>query len=472
MLVKSFLAWMDKASMRERAEAAAMLAEAYLAGHYGGDSAEEMEAALASVLDDPSLPVRRALARTLAESPAAPRHLVLALAADQPEVSALLIARSPLLTEADLIDLATTSEGLALVGLALRHEVPARLAREIIARKMFDAVHVLVGNHQAEIDEPDLLAALAAFGNHAKLRAAMLGRPGLPASVRHALMHAVAGSLCAFVTEGGFLPAARNARILDETLQGGTVAIARQVGRDLAGFVRYLRWEGHLTPALLLRAVLAGEMKLLDAALAELCGLDIRKVEMHVGSGSVAALTALLRRAELPGFLVPVMIAALREAGRHDPAAFNGDFMLPVILVAQQAALAVPGEEGIRLIALLRRYEAEAARQQARRMAETLRREAIDEEQARLSLLPLDIGPEMLRLAQAAPLEEARPPSPAFAPLDRRIARARGLVLDEPIPDLRSVIAEWRAEQMAQGMTPAGEAPRAANSQPARNLAA
>lgn len=465
MLVKSFLAWMDEAPVRERAEAVTMLARAYLARALGGDSPAAVEAALTSILDDPSPLVRRALAMAFADRQDAPRHVVLSLAADQAEVSGLLIARSPLLTEADLIDLAVTGERLTLMAIALRHDVTRRIAHAIAARTDFDSAFALVGNGHSEIAEGDLLGLVDRFGEHPRMREALLRRGDLPATVRHALMLRVAESLGHFVTGGGFLNAARKARVVDETTQTGTVAIARGTG-DIGVFVAHLRGKGQLTPALLLRSVLGGDTAFIAAALADLCEMDPARVAGLAASRSETAIAALLRRAGIPAFLHPVLTAAIRAAAVLPAAERRGEFALPVIRAAQSACIDIPGEEGVRLMALLRRYEAEAARHESRHLAESLRREA-SEERAQFSLPPPDIGPEMLRLsgiddAPAAVLEEAEiePVAETPPPNDRRIAanlsktapvreqtRARGLVLDEPIPSLKSLIAEWKAER-------------------------
>lgn len=450
MLVKSFLGWMNKASMRERAEAADMLARAYLAGTIGEDDPQDVEAALTTILDDPSPLVRRALAMAFADRRDVPRHIVLGLAADQPEVSALLVARSPALTEADLIELASTGERLVLVAIALRHDVTARVAAEIVLRGALDPTFALIGNREAEIGEADLLAVVSTFGSKPRLREALLARGDLPASVRHALMINVAASLGSFVTDGGFLNPKKKLRLVDETLQGGTVAIARQAGTALPGFIAHLRENGQLTPALLLRSVLGGDLVFIAAALADLCTLDHTRVGRLLNARADAPIVALLKRAELPAFLIPVLTATIRAASRIPVERRGEAFSLEVIAAAQSACLGDRSDEGTRLMALLRRYESEAARLRSRKIAETLKRDVVvpDIEHA---LLPLDIGPEMLRLADAggdavAAELSARPESP---PVERRIARARGLVLDEPIPDLGTVIAEWKAERAA-----------------------
>jgi uncharacterized protein (DUF2336 family) len=461
MLVKSFLAWMENAPVRERAEAVTMLAQAYLAGALGGDTPEAVQAALTLILDDPSPPVRRALAMIFADRPEAPRHIVLSLAADQSEVSALLIARSPLLTEADLVDLAENGDRLSLTAIALRQDVTARVARAIAERKDYDSACALAANRLAEIDEDDLLVLVEAFSERPRLRETLMRRTGLPGSVRHALMLAVAGSLGGYVTGGGFLSPARNARVVEETLQQGTVAIARRAGESLPDFIRHLRERGHLTPALLLRSGLGGNLALMKAALADLCEMEEGRVGGILGSRSEASIAALVRRAGIPGFVAPLLVAVIRAASMVPADQRGEDFSLVVLHAAQSACMSVPGDEGVRLMALLRRYEAEAARNHSRKIAEGLRREVL-EARPEISLLPLDIGPELLRLTIAAdtdPVPEA--PEDPREPLvlqdvkpDEPVAilrrRPHGIILDEPIPDLRTLIAEWKAERAEQ----------------------
>ena len=60
------------------------------------------------LLDDPSPLVRRALADALAASQSAPPAIVIALAADQPQIAAPVYALSPLFVDADLVDAVAT----------------------------------------------------------------------------------------------------------------------------------------------------------------------------------------------------------------------------------------------------------------------------------------------------------------------------------------------------------------------------
>src|ERR1700688_5188450 len=110
MIVRNFLQWVRTAPAGDRAEATSALARAYLYADLSPDDLAAAEGAMLMLLDDPSPLVRRALADALAASPSAPPAIVLALAADQPQIAAPVLALSPLLVDADLVDAVATSD--------------------------------------------------------------------------------------------------------------------------------------------------------------------------------------------------------------------------------------------------------------------------------------------------------------------------------------------------------------------------
>src|ERR671933_538935 len=97
MLVQNFLDSLKAGTAAERAEAVAALAGAYLQAALSADERQAAETAMTLALDDPSPVVRRALAEAVAGAEAAPHHLILTLAQDQPEIAAVIAQRSPLL---------------------------------------------------------------------------------------------------------------------------------------------------------------------------------------------------------------------------------------------------------------------------------------------------------------------------------------------------------------------------------------
>ena len=92
MVVNHLLKWMETARVSQRAAAAGALARAYIGSELAFEDRCAAEAALTLILDDPSAKVRGSLADALSMSRHAPPQVVAALAGDQPEVAALVIA--------------------------------------------------------------------------------------------------------------------------------------------------------------------------------------------------------------------------------------------------------------------------------------------------------------------------------------------------------------------------------------------
>ena len=124
MIVRQFLQWLRHAPSGERADATSALARAYLHSDLSPDDRAAAEGAMIMLLDDPSPLVRHALAEVFASSQAAPRVVVHALAADQPEIARPLLQRSPLLTDADLVDLVATAHPESQAVIASRFLLP------------------------------------------------------------------------------------------------------------------------------------------------------------------------------------------------------------------------------------------------------------------------------------------------------------------------------------------------------------
>ena len=103
-IVRQFLQWVRTATAADRADATSALARAYLYSDLSKDDRIAAEGAMLMLLDDPSPLVREALAQALAGSADAPPAVILALAGDLPEISAIVLERSPLLIDADLVD--------------------------------------------------------------------------------------------------------------------------------------------------------------------------------------------------------------------------------------------------------------------------------------------------------------------------------------------------------------------------------
>ncbi|MCC3246583.1 DUF2336 domain-containing protein [Methylocystis sp. WRRC1] len=372
MIVRNFLSWAQTAPAAQRAEGAGALARAYLYSDLDAHARRETEIALMSLLDDPSPLVRKALADNFASAADAPHAIVSALASDQSDIASPVLSRSPLLTEAELIDCAAIGDAFAQSAIALRAYVPAGVCAALAEVGAREAAISLAVNPGADLPEFSMRRMVERFGDDGEMREALLSRPWLPATVRNDLVNATAASLTAFVVDCGWLTGERAKRLTREARDKANVIIVaeaaerdgRQGVRDL---VAHLRASNQLTATLVLRALLSGNRDLFEAALAELSGLREERVAGLVRDFRGAGFAALYARAGLLEKYLPAFRAAL-EAQREYADVNGGEAKLSLVMIERvlTACEEINGGELDKLMALLRRFEMEAALEEAR----------------------------------------------------------------------------------------------------------
>lgn len=385
MIVRSFLEWTRSAPAAARAEGTAALVDAYLGDEIHPDERADAVWTLTALLDDPSPLVRLAMARRLAPSPRAPHHLVTALANDRADIAAVVLEASPLLGEAELVDILAIGCGVVQVAVARRQVLPRGAAAALAEVGRVEACLALCRNANAALGDPMLARLIERFGHDAALRAAILARPGLHPGLRHDLVLATAAALARFATDCGWLSPDRVARISREAQDQACLTIAAQASaaldrsESLARLIAHLRGAGRITPALLLRALLCGNHGFFAAAVSDLSGLPPGRVAGILASGQPLGFAALYARAGLPASLAPAFQAALADAADpnadHDgAAALQHRRVIRVLAACERAA----GNNLGGVMALLRRFAAEAACAQAKQFARTVRRTTSD----------------------------------------------------------------------------------------------
>jgi uncharacterized protein (DUF2336 family) len=376
MIVRQFLQWQRTAPAAVRAEATSALARAYLYSDLSLDDRAAAEGALLMLLDDPSPLVRAALAQALAPSEWAPPNVIVALAADQPEIAACVLAQSPLLLDADLVDAAATSGPEAQLAIAGRQDLPPAVAAAIAEVGSAEACLVLVENAGAEIAQFSLDRIVERFGHLGAVREAMLARDDLPAPTRQGLVVKLAQTLAGFVTARAWLEEDRAQSLAKEACEKATIILAAEApGREMTSLVRHLRESGQLNAGLILRALLSGNVELFVQALADLADMPVMRVSALVHDRRGTGFRALYRKAGLPDQAYPAfseVVEALREGG------FVGSQHGAVSLKRRmvERVLTRCAEEPIGdiepLLMLLRRFAAEAAREEARLFCDDL----------------------------------------------------------------------------------------------------
>ena len=369
MIVRQFISWVRTAPASERAEATRSLARAWLISDLSADDRAAAEGALLMLLDDASPLVRQTMAEVFARSADAPAAIVQALSLDQPSVALPILEYSPLLIDADLVDLVATGNSETQCAIARRVKLPAPVCAAIAEVGSAAAALELIENPHALMAPFSWDRIVERHGHLAAIRESMLALDDLPAATRLALIAKLSDTLAQFVVARQWLSTDRAERIVTEARDRSAINLAtRSRGDDMAGLVRHLRATGQLTAGLILRALLSGNLEWFDQALVELSGLPSSRVAAIIYDQGGVSLNALLTRAGLPESTFPAFRAALEATheigfvGTVDGAARLRRRMVERVLTRCETDADVSEP----LLILLRRFATESAREEAR----------------------------------------------------------------------------------------------------------
>jgi uncharacterized protein (DUF2336 family) len=375
MIVRQFISWVRTAPAGERAEATRSLARAWLISDLSEEDRAAAEGALLMLLDDPSPLVRQAMAEVFARSTDAPGAIVQALSLDQPSVALPVLEHSPLLIDADLVDLIATGNGEVQCAIARRVNLPPSVSAAIAEVGTAAAALELIENAYAELPPFSWDRIVERHGHLAAIRESLLVLEDLPAATRAALVAKLSVTLAQFVVARNWLSADRAGRVANEARERSTINIAaRSGGDDMRGLVQHLRANGQLNAGLILRALLSGNLELFDHALAELSGLPPARVSALLHDRGGASLRALLTRAGLPESTFAAFRVALEAsheigfADTPDGAARLRRRMVERVLTHCET----DGVSAEPLLILLRRFATESAREEARMFCDEL----------------------------------------------------------------------------------------------------
>jgi uncharacterized protein (DUF2336 family) len=363
MIVQRFLDWAPTAPAAQRAEGAGALARAYL--YSGLDIADRQaaEAALTLLLEDSCVDVRRNIAEALASSFFAPHHLILALAQDSPEVAVPVLMLSPVLTDSELIELLPVRGEEEQAAVAAREDLSAGVAAAIAEIGLPMACAVLARNPHAHFTPRTCSRLVERHGSDASVRDALLDRRDLPIAERQKLLLKLAERLGHAAVNNFSLDEERVRRLTQDACERATLALVGDQPSAVKPLVAHLRGTGQLTTALVLRALLNGELDFVEAAFAELTQIPLDRVRRLLQDPERAGFKALYSKAGLPASAYAPFREALeawtdlRDCGVTGAAARRH--------VAERALTVADMDELGGAAELMQRMAADAARDQA-----------------------------------------------------------------------------------------------------------
>ena len=345
-------------------------AERYLAAEPGSQERASMATALTVLLDDPSRVVRKAIAKILAASSHSPAHVVRCLANDVDEVAVPILKSSPILSDAELVDLFAEGSETAQMAIAARSALSASVCAAICEVGSESACRVMLQNAGASVLQSSLLRIAQRFEDRPEICDQLLKTQELPLSARYELLMRLAANLDDHPIVLERVPENQRHNFLSDAQDKVVLRLALEAGaEELPDFVEHLRANGKLTTRLLLRAVCCGRLRFFAAALANLGQVPLPRLCKLLVTVRRSALQAILRKAGLPlrshqTFLLAIDIARQAEADFTYDLALDEARMLTETLLEEIQDGALGADEDV--TAFLRRFAIDVARLEAR----------------------------------------------------------------------------------------------------------
>jgi uncharacterized protein (DUF2336 family) len=271
---------------------------------------------LKRIANDAELVVRVALAGALRRSLHLSREVALILADDAINVAQPILEESPALSDEDLLNILAECNGRKQVCVARRLSVRAVVAAGVVNCGNAAAATALVENSSAMLDEGLLCQVVDRYGQFETVKAALIGRGDLPASV------------CERLRKYG--PAMGGSAVRDEVVAVGEAELSPPAAMVSPVHAARLHADVQLTPSSVLQALCSGDIRFVEDAMAEIAGVSAEKAGLLIHDASPFGLKAIYRQCAFPeqlfaAFRVAIDMVQEREleADACDDAAFG-----------------------------------------------------------------------------------------------------------------------------------------------------
>jgi uncharacterized protein (DUF2336 family) len=276
--------------------------------------------------------IRVRLSKTLADVAWAPRELINLLARDHIDIARPVLAKSPVLTDADLIRVLLEASVEHRIEVARRPALGAEVATAIVDRAEPEVVTALANNTSAHLSERDLSRLVDLAEQVASLRAPMTRHPGLNAELAALLYGWVGEGLRHAIVARFPIDAVALQRAVAESVHDVRSGLGLAVGSDPAErdramdraamerrVIEKLEAAGQLRPGVLIRALNESKLGLFMTALAALAGVSTDDVRNAIDSDQPDTLLVICTLSGIDKGAFPSVLNMVRQLNGGRP---------------------------------------------------------------------------------------------------------------------------------------------------------
>lgn len=261
---------------------------------------------------DVEVAVRSALSHNLRRATNLPHDVALRLANDVEVVALPILTDSPVLTDADLVEIVQRGSAKKHEAIASRAEVSEHVADAVISNAGEAAVAVLMGNATARIGADSLSKAVDRFARSDRVKSGMVHRENLPVTIAERLVVMVSERLQAYLVSHHELPSSLATDVVLQSRERATLHLSHGSSQqDLERLVSQMHRHGRLTPFMVLRALCLGDLAFFETAMAAMAKVPVRNARILIHDAGSNGLTSLYEKSGMPPRLLPAVRVAV-----------------------------------------------------------------------------------------------------------------------------------------------------------------
>lgn len=306
----------DDRSPASRLVTAEKLADQYANGALSDSERHIADDIIRLLARDVELKVRARLAELVKESDRLPHDVATTLAADLDPVAMPILKFSPVLTDADLIDVINRSGDNKQIAIAGRNIVTDTVCDALVDTGRENVVSALLDNAGARISDCALQTILHDHGGSEAIKDAIVHRKRLPVTITEQLIMMVSDQLQSYLIVNHDLPDQLASDLILEARQRTTADLVagNLSDDDIDPLVHQLNDNGRLTPSLIFRALCLGDITFFASALACRAQIPTQSTLKLIHIGGQDGISALLHQSDIPPAMRGVVNMALMEA--------------------------------------------------------------------------------------------------------------------------------------------------------------
>lgn len=288
----------------------------------GGFNEEQMVAAakiFGTLVKDTEVKVRRTLSEAIKDNKDIPRDVVLSLAQDVEEVSLPVLQFSDVLTDADLIEIVTTTENIEKQkSISRREAVSEKVSEALVETNNDEVVGTLLKNEGADLSAGSYDKIVEDFGEREDIIASMIERSQLPVVVVENLANKISDTIYKKLEEKHPDAFVRMDDIVKKSREVATMKVMGLRSTDAEYYqfcqlMEKLKIPDELAP---IYALCMGNLNIFEVKVARITQTPVLNIRQLLQDTSNKGFKVLYRRSELPIDLfeaTEVLITALRE---------------------------------------------------------------------------------------------------------------------------------------------------------------